>query len=156
MRHLVFGRRLGRDTNSRKALLRNLASSLFVNGFLMTTQTKAKFAQPFVERLVTYAKKNSLAKKRAIAGVLTPQAFFKLESQIKNFAQKPGGYTRIVKLAARRGDNAPMARLEIITDSAKILTPSKEIQEVDTKQKVKNQKQKTIAAKGTKKKKKIK
>lgn len=115
MRHAVFGKRLGRDINARKALLRNLASALFEKGVITTTLTKAKFAQSYIEKLVTTAKKNSLHSQRALASLVTPQAFIKLTREIApGFAQRVGGYTRVVKLGARAGDAAPLARLEFV------------------------------------------
>jgi len=115
VKHLVFGRKLGRDINARKALLANLASSLFINGAIETTLAKAKFVKSYVEKLVTAAQKNRLSSKRALASVLTHQAFLKLIAEIgPGFATRSGGYTRIIKLGARVGDNAPMARLELL------------------------------------------
>ena len=115
MRHLVFGRKLGRDTNARRALLANLASSLFINGAIVTTLVKAKFARPYVEKLITQAKSNKLTSKRFLASVLAHQAFIKLTGEIAaGFAQKTSGYTRIIKLRSRTGDAAAMARLELL------------------------------------------
>lgn len=115
MRHQVFGRKLGRDTKSRKALLNNLASSLMEQDKVITTLAKAKFAKPFVDKLITKAKKNALYSKRIIASLLTPKAFTKLINEIvPGFTTRTGGYTRIIKLAQRRGDSAPMARLELL------------------------------------------
>lgn len=115
MRHQKHGVKLGRDTNARKALARNLATSLFEKGQVITTQAKAKFAQAHVEKLITGAKKNSLAGSRILASGLSHLAFINLRSKIgPYFVQKTGGYTRIVKLGPRRGDAAPMARLEIL------------------------------------------
>ena len=78
MRHLVFGKKLSRDTNSRKALLVNLANSLIEEGRVTTTLAKAKFARPFVEKLVTYVKRDKLHKKRELATFLTKKAFRRL------------------------------------------------------------------------------
>jgi len=126
VKHLAFGRKLGRDTNARKALLANLASSLFINGAIVTTLVKAKFARPYVEKLITQAKSNKLTSKRLLASVLARQAFIKLNAEIApGFAQKTSGYTRIIKLRPRAGDAAPMARIEllgqekVITEGAK-------------------------------------
>lgn len=115
MRHLRFGKKLSRDTNARKALLNNLAKSVIINGQLTTTLTKAKFAQSYVEKLVTVAKNNRLQPHRKIASKLNNDAFLKL---IKGygpiFQERDGGYTRILKLSTRRGDNAKMAKLEFV------------------------------------------
>lgn len=115
MRHAVFGRKLGRDTNSRKALLNNLAGALIINGAVTTTLAKAKFVKPYVEKMVTTAKKDRLASKRILASYLERAAFDKLVGEIApGFNKRPGGYSRIVKLAMRRGDSATMARLEFL------------------------------------------
>ena len=126
MKHLVFGRKLGRDTNARKALLANLASSLFINGAIVTTLVKAKFARPYVEKLITQAKTNKLTSKRLLASVLAHQAFIKLTGEIApGFAQKTSGYTRIIKLRPRAGDAAAMARIELLPweRSSKLAVP---------------------------------
>lgn len=115
MRHRVFGQRLGRDTNARRALLNNLASGLFVHGQITTSIAKAKFARGFVEKLITESKKNRLFLNRHLALLLTKEAFDKLVSQIgPGFKKRQGGYTRIVRLNRRRGDAAPQARLELM------------------------------------------
>ena len=115
MRHRVFGRKLSRDINARKALLANLATSLIVNGKLVTTVAKAKFAGPYVEKLITSAKKDRLFTNRKLASVLSTAAFKKLVLEIApGFSERHGGYLRIVKQVTRRGDNAQMARLELL------------------------------------------
>lgn len=115
MRHSVFGWRLSRDINARKALLANLASSLMENGKITTTLAKAKFVRAYVEKLVTSAKSDKLSTRRNIAAKITNQAFKKLISEIgPGFSARPGGYTRIIKLEQRGGDAAPMARLEFV------------------------------------------
>ena len=115
MRHRVFGRKLSRDINARKALLANLATSLIVNGKLVTTVAKAKFARPYVEKLITSAKEDRLFANRKLASVLSPVAFKKLVLEIApGFSERHGGYLRIVKQVTRRGDNAQMARLELL------------------------------------------
>ena len=115
MRHAVFGKKLSRDEASRKALLNNLASAILVNGKLKTTVAKAKFAQSYVEKIVTLAKKNKLSKNRVLASNLTDSAFLRLTREIApGFADRKGGYTRIIKLNARRGDASQLARLEFL------------------------------------------
>lgn len=126
MRHLVAGKKLGRDIKSRKALLNNLASALFMRGQITTTLAKAKFVQGYVEKSITIAKKNRLAAKRKIASALDYESFKKLIAEIApGFSERQGGYTRIVKMSPRTGDNAPMARIALLAiDKSKIL-PSK-------------------------------
>lgn len=115
MRHSVFGRKLGRDTQSRYALLRNLASAVMLSGFVVTTEPKAKFIKSTIEKLITNSQKNSLAVKRDIASMLSGKAFTRLIGEIgPGFVQRPGGYTRIIKMGNRRGDGAPMARIELL------------------------------------------
>ena len=115
MRHSVYGRKLGRDTNARRALLGNLASSLLVSGHLTTTLAKAKFTQSFVEKLITKAGKNSMAQRRLAAQKITSDAFKKLTAEIgPGFKERTGGYTRIIRLNSRLGDAAPMAKIELL------------------------------------------
>jgi len=126
VRHGVFGRKLGRDINSRKALLANLASDLFINKSVVTTLAKAKFARVHAEKLVTDAKRNKLFTNRSLASNITHKAFLRLTSEIApGFSKRSGGYTRIIKLSSlRNGDAAPMARLELL-EWEKIQLPTK-------------------------------
>lgn len=115
MRHQVFKKKLGRDINSRRALASNLASSLLVEGHITTTLAKAKFIQVFAEKLITNASRTSLHTRRSLASRLTHQAFIRLITEISpGFEDRKGGYTRIIKLDTRRGDSAPMAKIEIL------------------------------------------
>jgi large subunit ribosomal protein L17 len=140
VRHSYFGRRLGRDTNARKALLNNLASSLIEKGSVTTTLAKAKFARPYVEKIITRSKrKNDLRTARILASHLTDKAFANLRSNLgPGFASRNGGYTRIIKLNQRAGDAAPMARLELL----KVDKPPEKTKEDKrpVKKKVKNEK----------------
>ena len=127
MRHQVFGKKLGRNTNSRKHLQESLASSLLVNGNITTTLTKAKWMRAYVEKLIKKSQKNRLAAKRQLVPELTNAAFKKLIFEIgPGFTQRSGGYTRIIKLAPRGGDNAPMAKIELLVwDKSKTVVPPK-------------------------------
>lgn len=127
MRHQVRGKKLGRDTNSRKALLKNLASDLLLHGKVKTTLSKAKFVQSHAEKIITSAKKTKLGQKRVLASSLTVKAFTKLVEEIApGFEQRMGGYTRIIKLSPRTGDNAFMARIELLAwDQTKSKTKAK-------------------------------
>ena|SRR3989344_7320802 len=118
MRHRVFGRRLKRDSDHRKALLRNLASSLILNGELETTEIKAKFVRPFIEKLVTRAKVQNFTNISKVRKSITSQIVVRklFEEAGSKFLNRPGGYTRIVKLDFRKGDRAPMARIEWTVD----------------------------------------
>lgn len=115
MRHSNSGRKFSRSPAHRKAMLHNLAKALLLHGRIRTTETKAKDLRRVVEPLITLAKKNSLHARRLAYRVLNDHGIVKhLFDQLgPKFAQVPGGYTRIIKLAIpRRGDNAPMAVIE--------------------------------------------
>ena len=117
MRHRKAGRQLRRTSEQRLALLRNLASSLIEHGAIETTEAKAKELQPFVEKLVTKAKAGTLHSRR-LAGrhVHKRETGDKLFRELgPKFAARPGGYTRILKTGARRGDGAEMARIEFVS-----------------------------------------
>ena len=116
MRHRKAGRQLRRTSEQRLALLRNLASSLIEHGAIETTEAKAKELRPFVEKLVTKAKQGTLHARR-LAGrhVHKRETADKLFRELgPKFAARPGGYTRIMKIGARRGDGAEMARIEFV------------------------------------------
>lgn len=117
MRHLKKGRKFGRVRRQRKALLKNLASSLIEYGKIKTTLSKSKELKPYVERLVTYAKKGTKAGAgaRALNGFLSKKASFKLIHEVSpKYTGRKGGYTRIIKLPARSRDAAKMAYIEFI------------------------------------------
>jgi large subunit ribosomal protein L17 len=118
MRHQVAGRKLGRTTSHRTAMLRNMATSLFKHGRIETTVQKAKELRPFAEKLITQAKKESLHARRLVARDIREKDILrKLFSEIAvRFATRPGGYTRIIKTSFRRGDNAEMAIIEMVGD----------------------------------------
>jgi large subunit ribosomal protein L17 len=118
------GPRLGGSGAHQKHILANLAKSLIEHGGITTTQTKARELRPFVEPLITKAKKGGLHNRRQVMAALEIRntAFYdgggviaKLFEQLgPAYAERPGGYTRIIKLGPRRGDNAPMARIELV------------------------------------------
>ena len=116
MRHRVAHRKLGRTTEHRISLLRNLAASLFIHERIRTTLAKAKELRPFAERLITLSKKDSLhARRRALRIMVHKEAVAKLFRDLSaRFADRPGGYTRILKLGPRRGDGAAMAYIELV------------------------------------------
>lgn len=125
MRHRVFGRRLSRDINARKALLSNLTNAVLEKGKVTTTIAKAKFAKPYIEKLVTSAKRDRLFANRKLASFLGPVAFRRLTAEIApGFEARSGGYLRIVRQMPRRGDNAQMATLEFLAwDKSKAKVP---------------------------------
>lgn len=112
------GARLGSSPAHEKAILANLATSLFEHGAITTTQTRAKRLQPVAERLITIAKKGDLAsRRRVMETVKTKEVAHLLMTEIgPKFAERPGGYTRITKLGPRKGDNAPMALIELVDE----------------------------------------
>jgi len=117
MRHLKAGRKLGRNASHRLALMRNLARALFEHGRIITTVEKAKEVRPFVEKLITLAKKGNLhARRLALSRLPDRAAIAKLFSDIgPRFEDRPGGYTRIIKRHERRlGDAGKTAYLELL------------------------------------------
>lgn len=118
MRHRIAGRKLGRDTSHRRALLRNLVTSLFENGKVSTTDAKAKELRRVAEKLITLGKRGSLhARRQALAYIRKRSVVTQLFSEISpRYSQRPGGYTRIIKLGNRRGDNAPLSLLELVQE----------------------------------------
>lgn len=120
MRHLNAGFKLGRNTSHRRALLRNLVTSLVLEERIQTTIPKARAIRPLAERMITLGKRGSLHARRQAAGyLLSPQAVAKLfDSLSARFGDRPGGYTRITKTGFRAGDNAPMAMIEFLGSEA--------------------------------------
>lgn len=120
-RHGYQGRKLQLATGPRRALIRGQLTSLVLHEAITTTEAKAKEVAPRFERLVTHAKKGTLAGGRMLRkDLLTESATQKMLLELAPaFAERQGGYTRIIKLENRRGDNAPMARLSLVLDDAK-------------------------------------
>lgn len=116
MRHNIMGRKLGRSTNHRKALFRNLATELFRNDRIKTTEAKAKTVQPIAERLISLARRGDLnARRQAARQINDPAVLQKLFDEIgPQMQDRAGGYTRIYKLGPRRGDGANMALIELV------------------------------------------
>ena len=115
MRHSNSGRKFSRTPSHRKAMLHNLAKALLIHGKICTTEMKAKDLRGVVEPLITLAKRNDLHARRLAYRVLNDHALVKrlFDEVGPIFAEVPGGYTRVIKLAKRRkGDNAPMAIIE--------------------------------------------
>ncbi|MTD14379.1 50S ribosomal protein L17 [Nakamurella sp. YIM 132087] len=110
------GPRLGGSPNHEKLILRNLAQSLFEHGRITTTEAKAKRLRPYAEKLITTAKRGDLHARREVLKVIRDKdVVHKLFAEIgPSFATREGGYTRIIKTAPRKGDNAPMALIELI------------------------------------------
>ena len=116
MRHHRAGKKLGRDSAHRRALYANLAGSLIEHGRIRTTEAKAKAVKPFAEQMITLGKRGDLAARRqAIAELRSQDVVHQLFADVApRFAERPGGYTRIVKLGPRQGDAAEMVYLELV------------------------------------------
>jgi large subunit ribosomal protein L17 len=117
MRHHNTKRKFGREKNQRNALINSLALNLIVREKIKTTEPKAKELRPFIEKLITHAKKNDLASRRLVISKLTnrktevKKVFEKIAPKYKDVK---GGYTRILKLGARKSDGAKMAIIEFV------------------------------------------
>ena len=116
MRHLVGRVKLKRDAGSRKALLRNLVTSVIEHERVVTTVPKAKAIKPLVDNMITLAKRDTLHARRQAASFLeTPKSVQKLFDTLgTRFGQRSGGYTRIVRLGFRKGDGAEQAMIELV------------------------------------------
>ena len=112
------GPRLGGGPAHERLMLRNMATSLFLHGRIETTETKAKRLRPLAERMVSFAKRGDLASRRRVLAQLTDKtAVHKLFAEVAPLvADRNGGYTRITKLGFRKGDNAPMACIELVLE----------------------------------------
>lgn len=112
------GTRLGGSPAHERALLNNLAAQLFENKSVTTTVTKAKRLRPVAERLITFAKRGDLASRRRVLASISDKGIVHelFTSIAPAVAERPGGYTRITKIGPRRGDNAPMAVIELVLE----------------------------------------
>jgi len=140
MRHRVDGKKLSRTTSHRRALWRNMAASLIQHGAIRTTESKAKQLRRFVEKLITTAKKDTLHARRQVIAALTDRVIFddqgeptdqrivqKLFNEIApRYAERPGGYTRIIHLAERRiGDAGRQVLLQLVEETPPEQTPAR-------------------------------
>jgi large subunit ribosomal protein L17 len=116
MRHRVKGKKLRRETAQRKALLRNLVTSFLEKERMRTTLAKAKATKPLAEKMITLAKQDTLHSRRlALSYIYKKEVVKKLFDEIgPRFSERPGGYTRLVKIGPRAGDGAEMAVLELV------------------------------------------
>jgi large subunit ribosomal protein L17 len=116
VRHHRAGKKLGRDASHRKALYANLAGSLIEHGRIKTTEAKAKAVKPFAEQMITLGKRGDLhARRLALAELRSQDVVHVLFADVApRFTDRPGGYTRIVKLGPRQGDAADMVYLELV------------------------------------------
>jgi len=118
MRHLNAHRRLRRETSHRLAMLRNLVTSLLEHERITTTDAKAKEIRPLAERIITYGKKGDLHARRMAMRTVRSKTVLKkvFEAVARRFADRPGGYTRIIKLGRRAGDGAPLSIIELLPE----------------------------------------
>ena len=116
MRHRVAGRKLGRATGHRRALYRNLVTDLLKHEKIITTEAKAKEARGLAEKMITLGKKSGLhSYRQALSFIMDKKVTEKVFADLaKRYGERPGGYTRIVKLEPRLGDGAPMVQLELV------------------------------------------
>jgi large subunit ribosomal protein L17 len=118
MRHNAKGRQLSRTSTHRRAMLNNMAASLFAHGGVTTTEAKAKELRPFAEKLITLARRGDLHSRRLVERRIKDRdVTHKLFTEIgPRFAARPGGYTRILKLGHRVGDGADVAKIELLPE----------------------------------------
>src|SRR5215472_1407616 len=114
------GRRLGGSSAHQRHILANLATALFEHGKITTTEAKARRLRPYAERLITFAKRGDLHARRQVLTVVTDQGVVHtLFTEIgPRYATRQGGYTRITKIGPRKGDNAPLAVIELVEEEA--------------------------------------
>jgi large subunit ribosomal protein L17 len=114
------GRRLGGSSAHQRHIMANLATALFEHGKITTTEAKARRLRPYAERLITFAKRGDLHARREVLTVVTDRGVVHtLFSEIgPRFATRAGGYTRITKIGPRKGDNAPLAVIELVEEEA--------------------------------------
>ncbi len=124
MRHAKSGKKLGRDSAHRKALYSNLAGALIEHGRIQTTDAKARAVKPFAEKMITLGKRGDLhARRQALAALRSNDIVHRLFQDVApRFADRPGGYTRIVKLGPRQGDAANMVYLELVDHEPVVTT----------------------------------
>jgi large subunit ribosomal protein L17 len=124
MRHQRSGKKLGRTPAHRKALYSNLAGALIEHGRIHTTEAKAKAVKPFAEKMITLGKRGDLhARRQALAALRSNHVVHQLFADVApRFADRPGGYTRIVRIGPRQGDAAEMVYLEFV-DHAPTVSP---------------------------------
>ncbi len=117
MRHRKAGKKLGRDSSHRRAVLRNLVTSLFQHEEISTTYSKAKALRPIAEKMITLAKRGNLhARRQALSYIMDKSVTHKLFDQMKDrFLDRQGGYIRILKTGHRTGDGAPLVIIQLLS-----------------------------------------
>jgi large subunit ribosomal protein L17 len=119
MRHLKSGRKLGRNSGHRWALMRNLITCLLREERIQTTDPKAKEVRRWVDRVITLGKQGNLHARRQALGIVQDKAMVRklFDMLAPRFKDRPGGYTRIVKIGRRRGDSAPLSIIELVASA---------------------------------------
>lgn len=143
MRHRNGGFKLGRNTSHRRAVLRNLVTSVILNDRIETTITKCKASRPIIEKMITLGKKGDLhSRRQAHAYLLTDEAVTRLFNTVSpRYASRPGGYSRIVRTYARKGDAAEMAIIELLGAEQELSEKAAKRQEAREKKRAELQKQ---------------
>ena len=119
MRHNYKGRKLGTDFSHTKAMKKSLVNALFLNDRIKTVESRAKEIRPNVDKIITWAKKGDLHSRRLAIAALGDKELVREKVEQGMFADRQGGYTRIMKLGNRKGDNAPMVIMELVTEPVK-------------------------------------
>lgn len=114
MKHLKKGRKFGRERDQRRALLKSLASSFFRLGEIRTTEAKAKALRPYVEKFITRIQEPTLSNQRMLRKYFGDKIFKKVLACGKDYVDRPGGYTRIMKLGIRKSDGTKMAIIKLV------------------------------------------
>jgi large subunit ribosomal protein L17 len=143
MRHRNGGFKLGRNTSHRRAMLRNLVTSIILNDRVETTITKCKASRPLVEKMITLGKKGDVhARRQALAYLMTDEAVARLFTTVSpRYATRPGGYLRIVRIGARKGDAAEMAVIELLGAEQELSEKAQKREEARAKKREELQKQ---------------
>jgi len=143
MRHRNAGFKLGRNPSHRRALLRNLVTSIILMDRVETTITKCKATRPIVEKMITLGKRGTVhARRQALAYMMTPESVDRLFNIVApRYATRPGGYCRITRLGARKGDAAEMAYIELLGAEHELNEKAVKRQEARTKKREELQKQ---------------
>ena len=143
MRHRKGGFKLGRNTSHRRALLRNLVTSIILNDRVHTTITKAKASRPIVEKMITLGKNGSVhARRQALAYLMTPESVDRLFATVApRYGARPGGYSRIVRTGVRKGDASEMAFIELLGDEHELSEKAAKREETRAKRREELQKQ---------------
>ena len=135
MRHRNAGYKLGRNTSHRRAVLRNLVTSIILMDRIETTITKCKASQPLVEKMITLAKRGTVhARRQALAYMMTPESVDRLFGVVgPRYGDRNGGYTRITRSGARKGDAAEMAYIELLGAESELDEKRQKREEARTK-----------------------